>query len=380
MKLSKYALLSCVAVALMGSSFHVFSVYADDATDQMRRDRIVVEALMRLDDVDVNADPKLSGAVRRYLSQIKDDPSQIKIIQKLKIAGLGDHLVDLAATWGANTQAVQALDIALEQGSLPTIAKLLSSSTPDERALALSKVMALSNRKDVLETLHSLIEQESVAKAIKVDAAVGLSRSKAMHAALIALAKADKLPGDAKSLIGSTLRNSEDEAIKTAANELFPSLKTSQSPLPPIESLVKRNGNAGAGKALYNGVATCSQCHIVGTEGKNVGPNLTEIGSKLSKDAMYISILAPSAGISHSYEAYAARTSDDEVVTGLLVSDTAESVTIKDAKGIERTIPKKELEELKKLEKSLMPENLQETMNEQGLVDLVEYLTTLKKS
>jgi putative heme-binding domain-containing protein len=54
-------------------------------------------------------------------------------------------------------------------------------------------------------------------------------------------------------------------------------------------------------------------------------------------------------------------------------------VTIKDAKGIERTIARKDLEQLKKQDKSLMPENLQETMSEQGLVDLVEYLTTLKK-
>ena len=111
-----------------------------------------------------------------------------------------------------------------------------------------------------------------------------------------------------------------------------------------------------------------------------MGPGLAEIGSKLSKDAMYVSILAPSAGISHNYESFAVRTDDDETIIGLMVSDTAESVTIKDAKGIERTISRKNVGEIKKQEKSLMPENLQETMNEQGLVDLVEYLMTLKKS
>ena len=157
-------------------------------------------------------------------------------------------------------------------------------------------------------------------------------------------------------------------------------IKSSQNPLPPIEALVKKNGNAAEGKKLYNSVATCSQCHQVGTEGKNVGPALTEIGSKLSKDALYASILAPSAGISHNFESFAARTDDDEVIIGLLVSDTPESVTIRDAKGIERTIKRKNLAEIKKQEKSLMPENLQETMNEQGLIDLVEYLVSLKKS
>ena len=112
---------------------------------------------------------------------------------------------------------------------------------------------------------------------------------------------------------------------------------------------------------------------MVGSEGKNVGPSLTEIGNKLTREAMYVSILAPSAGISHNYEAYTARTEDGEVITGLLVSKTAQGVVIKDAKGIERTIAASELAEIQKQEKSLMPENLQELINEQELVDVVEY-------
>ena len=348
--------------------------------NQSRLDQIVVEALMRLDGVDIHSDPKLHQTVQRHISQLKNDPSQLKIIQKLKVAGMADRLVDLAATWGENTQSVQALELAIEQGALPGLSKSLTAKDPDERTLALSKVLTLSNRKPVQDLRRTLIDDNNVSKVIKVDAVIGLSRSKGFHAQLIELAKANKLPGEAKILIGATLRSSEDEAIKKAANELFPLVKTSQNPLPPIEVLVKKNGNASEGKKLYNAVATCSQCHQVGTEGKNVGPALTEIGSKLSKDALYASILAPSAGISHNFEAYAARTDEDEVIIGLKVSDTPESVTIRDAKGIERTVQRKNLEEIKKQEKSLMPENLQETMNEQGLVDLVEYLVSLKKS
>ncbi len=348
--------------------------------EQARRDTIVVEALMRLDNIDIQADPKLMQAVQRHIGTLKNDPSLLKIIQKLKVTGMVDRLVDLAATWGENTQSVQALELAIEQGALEGLTKSLTAKAPDERTLALSKVLTLSKGKQIQDLRLMLIDDGNVSKVIKVDAAVGLSRMKGFHTKLIELAKADKLPSEAKMLIGATLRNSEEAEIKKAANELFPALKSSQSPLPPIEVLVKKNGNANEGRKLYNGVATCSQCHQVGTEGKNVGPALTEIGSKLSKDAMYASILAPSAGISHNYESFAARTDEDEIVIGLMVSDTPGSVTIKDAKGIERTIKRANLAELKKQEKSLMPENLQETMDEQGLVDLVEYMVTLKKS
>jgi putative membrane-bound dehydrogenase-like protein len=349
------------------------------ASDHPGKDKMTVEALMRLDGVDVNADPELSNAARRYLATISNDSSQLKIIRKLQVSGLTDQLIDRAIAWGATTNAVQALDLAVEQGSLARIMELVSVTEPDERASALAKVLTLSNRKDVQDELASSIGQEDVSKSLKVDAAVSLSRSKAMHGKLIELAKAGKLPAESFSLIGASLRSSTDETIKQAAQDLFPTAKTSQAPLSPLEVLVKKVGNAANGKMLYNGVATCSQCHMVGTEGKNVGPSLTEIGNKLSKDAMYVSILAPSAGISHNFESFAARTTDDEIITGLLVSQTTDNVTIKDSKGIERTIDRKDIEELKKQEKSLMPENLQETMDEQGLVDLVEYLTTLKK-
>jgi putative heme-binding domain-containing protein len=351
----------------------------DTSTEQAKKDRIVVEALLRLENVDVNADAKLKSAVQRHLGTLKDDPSQLKIIQKLKIQGMADSLVERAGAWGTSSNAVQALDLAVEQGALPSLMKQISTKAPDEKTKTLARTLALSNRKDVLEQMALMLESSEASKEIRVEAAVCLSKSKAMFGKLIDLAKEGRIPLEAGPLIGTTLRNSPDESIKKTAQELFPALKTSRDPLPPIEVMVKKVGNPRNGKALYEGVATCSQCHVVGTDGRNVGPNLSEIGSKLARDAMYLAILAPSAGISHNYESYIAKTEDDEVVIGLMVSETADKLILKDAKGIERTFEKKNLAEFKKQEKSLMPENLQETMSEQGLVDLIEYLMTLKK-
>jgi putative heme-binding domain-containing protein len=118
---------------------------------------------------------------------------------------------------------------------------------------------------------------------------------------------------------------------------------------------------------------------VVNGEGKEVGPNLSEIGGKLSKPALFESILYPSAGISHNYETYSAVTSDGNVLTGLLVSQTAEAVTLKKEDGLTVTLKPADIEELVKQKISLMPADLQKTMTTQELVDVVEYLTTLKK-
>jgi putative heme-binding domain-containing protein len=350
-------------------------------SDQLQtKDKIVVEALMRLDNVDISTDPKLSAAVKRYLATIPDDPIQLKVISKLQVNGLSEHLTEKALAWGVSTNALQAIDLAASDvGMRSKWKQQLSVKEPDEATLALSRIIALSNRKDLLELQESLLASEEVSKSIRVESAVAMSRNKGFHESLISLAKQSKLPTDAMLLIGSSLRSSANPAIKKAAEELFPTVKSISSSLPAVEVLVKRKGNVAEGRKLYSSVSTCSQCHVVGTEGKNVGPSLTEIGSKLSKDALYISILAPSAGISHNFESYAVRTEDDEVITGLKVSETADAITLKDAKGIDRSVPKANIAELKKLDKSLMPENLAELVSEQGLVDLVEYLSTLRK-
>jgi putative heme-binding domain-containing protein len=340
---------------------------------------LVLDGLMRVDGININESPRLLELVRQEVKKMGNDPAQLKLLQKLKPLGMEEHLLGLASAWGVSTQSLQALDLALEIGGAGALGQRLATRQPNDDALVLSKVLGLSNRKEAANLQMGILDSELSPKPIKVEAVLGLARNKNNHAYLIEATKSDRLPAESKSLLGPTLRASEVPEVRQAAEGLFPMVKTSQKPLPPLDELVKKRGNAANGKNVYFGAATCSQCHMVGNDGKNVGPSLTEIGNKLTREAMFVSILAPSAGISHNYEAYTARTDDGEVVTGLLVSKTAQGVTIKDAKGIERMIPDGDLEEFQKQEKSLMPENLQELINEQELVDVVEYLMTLRK-
>ncbi|MGB7343662.1 MAG: hypothetical protein WBD20_05595, partial [Pirellulaceae bacterium] len=60
-------------------------------------------------------------------------------------------------------------------------------------------------------------------------------------------------------------------------------------------------------------------------------------------------------------------------------SETADEVVIRTAEAIDRKIPTDEIEQLKKSDKSIMPENLHHSFDQQGLLDIVEYMMTLKK-
>ena len=94
---------------------------------------------------------------------------------------------------------------------------------------------------------------------------------------------------------------------------------------------------------------------------------------------MFTSILDPSAGISHNYENYIVLTASGQVINGLKVSETPDEVVIRTAEAIDRTIAQDDIEQMKKSEKSIMPDNLHQMVDQQGLVDIVEYMTTLTK-
>ena len=67
------------------------------------------------------------------------------------------------------------------------------------------------------------------------------------------------------------------------------------------------------------------------------------------------------------------------VVNGILISRTPQSVTIKDIEAITRTFKTSDIELMKKENTSLMPADIQKLVTAKELVDIVEYMSTLKK-
>ena len=95
---------------------------------------------------------------------------------------------------------------------------------------------------------------------------------------------------------------------------------------------------------------------------------------------MYVSILDPSAAVSHNFETYSILTGDGQAITGLLISETDDAVTLRNSEGIDKTIDEDDIEIFKKQKTSLMPQDLQKLLTVEQLVDLVEYTLTLKKA
>jgi putative heme-binding domain-containing protein len=167
--------------------------------------------------------------------------------------------------------------------------------------------------------------------------------------------------------------------IRQEAEQLFPLPPVKgDDPLPSVERLVRMRGDVAQGKRVFDTTGTCANCHQVSGQGKQVGPDLTEIGSKLSREALFESILYPSAGISHSYETYVLALTTGNIVSGILVSETPQAVIIRTDDAITRTFARGEIEQMRQQPVSLMPADLQKTMSTDDLADVVAYMETLR--
>jgi putative heme-binding domain-containing protein len=139
--------------------------------------------------------------------------------------------------------------------------------------------------------------------------------------------------------------------------------------------MVNKKGDLAKGKVVFQSL--CSNCHQVKNQGVNFGPDLSEIGSKLSKEALYTAILFPDQGISFGFEGYRIQLNDGSTAIGKIVSETADKIEMQYMNN-RQSVAKEKVTLRTKLDSSLMPSNLQSSMAEQDLIDLVAYLESLR--
>ena len=147
--------------------------------------------------------------------------------------------------------------------------------------------------------------------------------------------------------------------------------------LPSFEELAKLNGDATKGQTFF--MTFCFMCHQVKGMGIDFGPNLSEVGSRLSKDKIFQSIADPSAVIAPGFETVQLTLEDGSTPTGIVASEDKDSVSMKAIGGVITKYAKADITARAKLPMSQMLPNLTANLSQQDLVDLVAYLASLKK-
>jgi putative membrane-bound dehydrogenase-like protein len=337
---------------------------------------VVVESLARLKNLDPAKQAQVKQMVGKLLDETKGTAEFVRLCEQFDVKDRSQELLAYAMANPTDVSTGAAIRVVVKNDP-KSLDKALAG--PDSAKLA-TALAAASNDRNIVTLLTKIVEDPKRDVPARQAAVSTLTKSKPGCRALLDLAVQKKLPEDLTPLAASLLHNTSHRDIRDDAARILPvpSAKGSEK-LPPIEKLLTLKGNVGHGKQVFVS-ATCSTCHIVNGQGTLYGPELSEIGTKLPKDALYTSILYPNAGISVGFEGSIISTKDGDDLDGIIVSETPDQITLRRAGGVNTAIKKSEIKERRAMKLSIMPENLQQQMTTQDLVDLVEYLGTLKKA
>lgn len=121
---------------------------------------------------------------------------------------------------------------------------------------------------------------------------------------------------------------------------------------------------------------TCATCHKFGAIGKEVGPDLTAIASRMKRPELVEAILWPSRTIPDQYQMTMIETKAGDFVGGMVLREDAVRVVIVTAQALEKpvTVAKSQIKFRKKSTTSLMPEDLLNEFSLPQIAGLVAFL------
>jgi putative heme-binding domain-containing protein len=169
------------------------------------------------------------------------------------------------------------------------------------------------------------------------------------------------------------LRNHRDAGIRERAQAL---LKDDTDVdrvkvLAAYNSVLSSKSDPKRGRDVF--AKNCVQCHKVGDIGVNVAPDISDSRVKTAEQLL-VSILDPNRAIDNNYFSYTVVDRDGIVHTGVIASETATSVTLRQPEGKEVTLLRSDIEELKSNGVSLMPVGLEKNISVEQMADLISFI------
>jgi putative membrane-bound dehydrogenase-like protein len=339
---------------------------------------LAAEALTRLKNVDPASNPGVKAALEKSLAAARGTPRFIEIVRDFQLKDQGQAVLEVALANIGDPLANEGLKLVLAE---PDNGKLLDAALAGPQADKLVTLLGTSSNQRTINRLSTLATRSQNPLPRRTAAIQALARTQTGAETILQLARNNELPADLKGVATTALNLVQYPSLKTEIATLFPApAALGGQALPPIAELVKIKGDAAHGKVLFERAeSSCVTCHRVNDKGVDFAPALSEIGSKLPKEAIYDSIINPNASISMGFETTQLQTRDGTVAIGIVRSETAEELVLALPGGATNKFTKREIAQREKLPTSMMPSGLNQALSQQDLVDLVEYLASLKK-
>ena len=173
------------------------------------------------------------------------------------------------------------------------------------------------------------------------------------------------------------LRSHNEESLNVLMAELFPEETSPTTTLARRQIvrvdnvLVTGTGNPYAGENLF--MERCANCHKLFFKGGNIGPDLTNY-QRDNLGTMLSSVIDPNSEIREGYQYYLIETVDGRALSGFLVERDSQVTVMRGLEGVDITLRQSDIQEIRPMERSLMPEGLLNDLDDQQLRNLFAYL------
>lgn len=264
-----------------------------------------------------------------------------------------------------------ALEIASATGQLPaSIETLLQESSPPQLRVAVLPI-ALATKRDW--TRNYLAQHLSgMSMGLRSAAVRACGRSIEDTLWLLSIIEEGSV---SKTIIdpatAKRLREHPNEKVRSAANRMLKSNADRVAVLKRYAGAATELGNAQLGRKLFK--EHCSACHRIDGDGTNVGPDISDTRTK-TPEALLTSILDPNAAIDASFVQYNLLTLDGRLLDGLLVDETADSVTLQQKGGKRIAVAREDIDSIQAPGVSLMPEGFEQSLSVEAMSHLLAYL------
>ena len=190
---------------------------------------------------------------------------------------------------------------------------------------------------------------------------------------LLDAVESERVPARQVSLIRQQrLLGHSDKSVQARAVRLFAQTRPDrQSVLKEYEKVLDLTGNGTHGKGFFR--EHCSTCHSFKGEGSALGPDMETFNSKTVMD-LVVAVMDPNRAVEAPFVNYEAEMQDGQEWSGIIVSETSNSLVLRAPGGTQQTLLRRDLKELTSAGLSLMPEGLEAVLKPQDVADLIAYL------
>ncbi len=317
---------------------------------------------------------EVKKAAREILPELYGSSAYLDLVKNLDLQGESDRAFKLVLEKPNHELGVRAAQIVFAWKGVAPFKSVVENDDEEAKRSVIENLGHVYN-KDGKELLNEVARDENQSVSLRRLAVENLGRGWGWEERMIYVLESEAMSDVLKSVAATKLLGANKPIDREVGRKFLNQAETAEE-WPAIDVLAARTGDIESGMAVFK--EACSTCHKVGGEGTAFGPDLTEIGNKLGKEAILVSIIKPDAGISFGFEGEEIETKDGKTFAGYVTNETAAGIDLRIMGGINQSFSKDEITSRKLSDYSLMTPNLHSVIGQEKLVDLVEYVASLK--